>query len=101
METPFDNVLSTSAAAALLGLSPRTLDGWRRSGEGPPFVRWVAAAWPTAAAHSTAGSIGERDDRRGSIAGREAEARARTAAASAANGGEPISFAVLGAEPVG
>ena len=39
METPFDELLSTPAAAALLGLSPRTLEGWRRTGEGPAFVR--------------------------------------------------------------
>jgi predicted DNA-binding transcriptional regulator AlpA len=39
MQTLFEELLTTPAAAALLGLSPRTLEGWRRTGEGPAFVR--------------------------------------------------------------
>lgn len=32
-----DKLLTTQEAAALLGLSPRTLEGLRRRGDGPPF----------------------------------------------------------------
>lgn len=32
-------LLSPSDVAALLGVSRRTLDGWRMTGEGPPFVK--------------------------------------------------------------
>lgn len=32
-------LLETVHAADELGLSPRTLEGWRRRGEGPPFLR--------------------------------------------------------------
>lgn len=33
-----DRLLTTKAAAALLGLSPRTLEGLRRRGGGPQFI---------------------------------------------------------------
>lgn len=33
-----DRLLTTKEAAAVLGLSPRTLEGLRRRGGGPPFV---------------------------------------------------------------
>ena len=54
--------LSTGEAAAWLGLSPRTLDRYRVSGEGPAFhrfgsrVRYLAAdleAWASARRLST------------------------------------------------
>lgn len=32
-------LLSEREAAAVLGLKPRTLENWRQSGDGPPFVR--------------------------------------------------------------
>jgi hypothetical protein len=31
--------LETVYAADELGLSPRTLEGWRRRGEGPPYLK--------------------------------------------------------------
>jgi predicted site-specific integrase-resolvase len=32
-------LLETVHAADELGLSPRTLEGWRRRGEGPPYLK--------------------------------------------------------------
>lgn len=32
-------MLDTRAAAAFIGLTDRTLEGWRRRGAGPPFIR--------------------------------------------------------------
>ena len=32
-------LLTPAETAEILGVSPRTLDGWRRRGCGPPFVR--------------------------------------------------------------
>lgn len=32
-------LLTSQEVGALLGLSPRTLEGWRRRGHGPRFVR--------------------------------------------------------------
>lgn len=32
--------LSTKEAAKLLGLSHRTMEDWRLSGQGPPFRKW-------------------------------------------------------------
>jgi hypothetical protein len=32
-------LLETVQAADELGLSPRTLEGWRRRGEGPPYLK--------------------------------------------------------------
>lgn len=37
--TDHPTYLSTRQAAELLGLSPRTLERYRGSGEGPPFMR--------------------------------------------------------------
>jgi predicted DNA-binding transcriptional regulator AlpA len=34
-----EKVLSNDEAARFLGLSPRTLPGMRRRGDGPPFIR--------------------------------------------------------------
>ena len=34
-----DELLTTQQAAAYLVLSPRTLEKWRVTGEGPPFVK--------------------------------------------------------------
>lgn len=34
-----DNLLDTHAAAALIGVSPRTVETWRVRGSGPRFVR--------------------------------------------------------------
>ena len=36
---PASSVLNTRAAAAFLGVSPRTLEGFRVRGGGPPFVK--------------------------------------------------------------
>ena len=33
------HLLETVHAADELGLSPRTLEGWRRRGEGPPYLK--------------------------------------------------------------
>jgi predicted site-specific integrase-resolvase len=33
-------LLETVHAADELGLSPRTLEGWRRRGEGPPYLKF-------------------------------------------------------------
>ena len=33
-------LLETIHAADELGLSPRTLEGWRRRGEGPPYLKF-------------------------------------------------------------
>jgi predicted site-specific integrase-resolvase len=33
------DLLETVHAADALGLSPRTLEGWRRRGEGPPYLK--------------------------------------------------------------
>lgn len=33
-------LLKTDEAAEELGLSPRTLEGWRRRGEGPPYLHF-------------------------------------------------------------
>lgn len=33
------HLLETVHAADQLGLSPRTLEGWRRRGEGPPYLK--------------------------------------------------------------
>ena len=39
-ETPIRPILVTeNEAAKVLGFSPRTLQSWRVSGDGPPFVR--------------------------------------------------------------
>ena len=40
MKNKEGNYLSTREAAAYLGLSPRTLDRYRVSGEGPDFYRF-------------------------------------------------------------
>jgi hypothetical protein len=32
-------LLETADVAVELGLSPRTLEGWRRRGEGPPYLK--------------------------------------------------------------
>jgi DNA-binding transcriptional MerR regulator len=32
-------LLETVDVAVQLGLSPRTLEGWRRRGEGPPYIK--------------------------------------------------------------
>lgn len=34
-----DTLISEAQAAALLDVAQRTLQGWRRKGEGPPFIR--------------------------------------------------------------
>ena len=39
-----EELLSSTQASARLGVSPRTLDGWRVRGGGPPFVRLSARA---------------------------------------------------------
>jgi len=36
---PASSVVSRSAAAAALGVSLRTLDGWRSAGKGPAAIR--------------------------------------------------------------
>jgi len=36
---PEDRLLLEIEAADLLNVSSRTLEGWRRRGEGPPFVK--------------------------------------------------------------
>jgi DNA-binding transcriptional MerR regulator len=36
-EKPANDFMSARAAAELLGLSPRTIDRWRWTGEGPPY----------------------------------------------------------------
>lgn len=41
---PFQPLLTTAQAAALLGLSPRTLGGLRLRGGGPRYVRLSARA---------------------------------------------------------
>jgi len=41
---PFQPLLTTAQAAALLGLSPRTLEGLRLRGGGPRYVRLSARA---------------------------------------------------------
>jgi hypothetical protein len=33
------HLLETADVAVELGLSPRTLEGWRRRGEGPPYLK--------------------------------------------------------------
>lgn len=38
METEHDSLVSAKSAAAILGLSPRTLDSWRMKGTGPPYI---------------------------------------------------------------
>jgi predicted DNA-binding transcriptional regulator AlpA len=37
-----DTLMSEAQAAALLGVTQRTLQGWRRNGAGPGFVRLTA-----------------------------------------------------------
>jgi predicted DNA-binding transcriptional regulator AlpA len=37
--TAIEPLLSTRETAALLCISPRTLEAWRGRGQGPPFVR--------------------------------------------------------------
>jgi excisionase family DNA binding protein len=34
-----DRLLDTQAASDLLGVEPRTLEGWRLRGGGPPYVK--------------------------------------------------------------
>jgi len=38
-----ERLLDESAAARILNLSPRTLQAWRQSGEGPAFCRFGSA----------------------------------------------------------
>lgn len=38
-ETPHPILYDERQAAAALGMTPRTMQEWRRTGEGPPFVR--------------------------------------------------------------
>jgi DNA-binding transcriptional MerR regulator len=33
-------VVNQTQAAEILGVNPRTLEGWRQRGEGPPFVKY-------------------------------------------------------------
>lgn len=40
--TPDEPAISTTMAAALLNISPKTLREWRRRGEGPPFYKLTA-----------------------------------------------------------
>jgi hypothetical protein len=42
-KSPLRQLLTESATAKLLSLSPRTLQQWRIRGNGPPFVRLGAA----------------------------------------------------------
>lgn len=37
--TKDNTLLDSESTAALLGISPRTLEGWRRRGRGPRFLR--------------------------------------------------------------
>ena len=39
MSVKRQDLLETVHAADELGLSPRTLEGWRRRGEGPPYLK--------------------------------------------------------------
>ncbi len=41
-ETRIMSLLDTTAAAERLGVAKRTLEGWRRRGEGPPYVKLAA-----------------------------------------------------------
>lgn len=38
-----DSLLTEAQAADVLRVSPRTLQGWRHRGDGPPFVKLGAA----------------------------------------------------------
>ncbi|HKY96352.1 MAG TPA: helix-turn-helix domain-containing protein [Gemmatimonadaceae bacterium] len=38
-DNPTTKLLTTRELASMLGLKPRTVDTWRVTGEGPPFVR--------------------------------------------------------------
>lgn len=40
-----DDRISERAAAALIGLSPKTLRNWRSAGQGPPSVSICRRAW--------------------------------------------------------
>ncbi len=37
--------VKTADAARVLGVSPRTLEGWRLAGEGPPYKKLNRAVW--------------------------------------------------------
>jgi hypothetical protein len=43
MRNTIPKLITSDEAAAFLGLSPRTLEGWRTRGDGPDFVRMGAA----------------------------------------------------------
>ena len=42
---PLDRWVSTQGLADFFGCSPRTIEGWRRKGEGPPGSRLPTGQW--------------------------------------------------------
>jgi hypothetical protein len=39
LPTPATHEVDTTTAAEILGYKPRTLEKWRQTGEGPPFIK--------------------------------------------------------------
>ena len=39
MQTPLEQLLSSDELAQMLGVKARSLEGWRRRGKGPRFIR--------------------------------------------------------------